>query len=65
MGLAAMGLGGDEDKMKKVEEVATECEKVADQDRCEMAIKIGKCMQSEAEKRGMTADNMMPEEKKE
>jgi hypothetical protein len=60
MGLAAMGVGGDEEKMKKIEEVATECEKVTDEDRCEQAIKIGKCMEEEAKKRGMTSENMMP-----
>lgn len=68
MGLAAMGLGGKEEKMKKVEEIADECLVVAHEDRCEQAIMIGKCMEEGAKKRGLNADNMMGgegEEKKE
>lgn len=67
MGLAAMGLGGKEDKMKKVEEIADECQNVTHEDRCEQAILIGKCMEKGAKDRGLDAKNMMDaeEEKKE
>lgn len=64
MGLAAMGLSGKEKAMKKIEEIADECQLVTDEDRCEQAIKIGMCMKEGAEKRGLKADMMGKEEEK-
>lgn len=58
MGLAAMGLAGKEDKMKKVEEIANECQDISHEDRCEQAILIGKCMEKEAKKRGLDKEMM-------
>lgn len=68
MGLAAMGFSGKEDAMKKIEEIADECQVVTDSDRCEQAIKIGKCMEAGAKKRGLTPESVGmgdEEEKKE
>lgn len=48
-----MGIGEDEEKKKLVEEIAEECKTVTHEDRCEMAILIGKCMADGAEKRNL------------
>ena len=52
-GVGAMGAGDDEEKLKAVEEIADECEPVSDPDRCELAVKIGKCMEEGAKKRNL------------
>lgn len=48
-----MAAGEDNDKLKKAEEIADECKTVSHTDRCEQAIKIGKCMEEGAIKRKM------------
>lgn len=53
MSVASMACGEDAEKCKKAEEIAEECKEVTDPDRCEMAIKIGKCMEEGAVKRDM------------
>jgi PBP/GOBP family len=56
MSVASMAAGDDEKKLKQAEEIADECKTVSDPDRCEQAIKIGKCMEEGAKKREMTMD---------
>lgn len=56
MSVVGMGVGDDKDKLKSAEEIADECKTVTDPDRCEQAIKIGKCMEEGAKKRNLSAD---------
>lgn len=56
MAIAGMAANGDEDKMKAAKEISEECKNVTDPDRCEMAIKIGKCMEEGAKKRNLSPD---------
>lgn len=51
--VASMAAGDDEEMLKKMDEIARECEHVSDPDRCEQAIKIGKCLEEGAKKRGL------------
>ncbi|CAO1399709.1 unnamed protein product [Diamesa hyperborea] len=51
MAVAKMGLEEDPDKMKLAEEIARECETITDPDECELAMKIGKCLEAGAKKR--------------
>jgi PBP/GOBP family len=48
--------GDKEDMLAKAEEIAEECKTVTDPDRCEQAIKIGKCMEEGAKKRDMKVE---------
>lgn len=51
-----MAAGDDKEKLEKAEEIAEECKEVSDPDRCEQAIKIGKCMEEGAKKRNMKVE---------
>lgn len=56
MAVASMAAGDDEEKLKAAEEIGEECKTVSDSDRCEQAIKIGKCMEEGARKRNFKAE---------
>jgi hypothetical protein len=49
----AMATGNDAEKIAKAGEVADACADITDEDRCEAAFKIGKCVKEESEKRGL------------
>jgi len=53
MAIAAMAMGDNKDKEKDVDAIGEECMVISDPDRCEQAIKLGKCMEEGAKKRNL------------
>lgn len=51
-----MAAGDDKEKLQAADEIGEECKTVSDPDRCEQAIKIGKCMEAGAKKRNFKAE---------
>lgn len=51
-----MGAGEDEKKQKEVENIAEACKNENDPDKCEKAIKIGKCLEKEGRARGFKSE---------
>lgn len=60
MSVAGMAAGDKEGMLEKAELIAEDCKTVSDPDRCEQAIKIGKCMEEGARTHKLT---MEPDEK--
>lgn len=56
MSLASMGAGEKEEKLKAAEEIADECSVISNEDLCEQAFLLAKCMHDEAVKRKLTAE---------
>lgn len=53
MSLAAMAAGDDKEKLEKAANIAKACKDVTDSDKCEQAVKLGKCMEEHAKKEGL------------
>lgn len=51
MEFASVVTAGDAAKLKIAEELANECGTIKDDDRCELALKVGGCMKVEGMKR--------------
>lgn len=48
----------DEEKLKKIEEVAEACKTVENPDRCEYTADLVKCFEQEGVKRGLKKEDM-------
>lgn len=56
MSIIGMAAGDNEEKVNIGKEIAKACKDIKDPDRCEMAIKIGKCMEKEAKERNLSME---------
>lgn len=54
--MVAMGIGGNEEKMKQVERIADACEPLSHNDRCDFAMLVAHCMEDQAAKENFKLD---------